>query len=66
MSIFSRKSASPSGGPSASQIQEAARRLNAGDSRLADQLAADAGPDSQAVAMQILGASIDFSEIEGA
>ncbi|GGZ44708.1 hypothetical protein GCM10010387_43760 [Streptomyces inusitatus] len=67
MGLFSRKQPAPGPtpvvpvGPSAGEIDAAARALAQGDMAPAERLAAGAGDHGQAVAMQILTASIDHT-----
>lgn len=64
MPFFSRKTPTPPAEPripSDEEIAAAGRALQVrGDSKPADRLCAEAGPHSQAVAMQILAACVDY------
>lgn len=68
MGLFNRRKPTPPSEPvrvpSPEEIDEAGRRLAAGDQTLADQLANGAGEHSQWVALQILAASVDHTTEE--
>ncbi|MFE7566236.1 hypothetical protein ACFU76_04620 [Streptomyces sp. NPDC057539] len=65
MGLFSRSSKSAASAeprvPAAEEVAAAGRALARGNSKPADRLCDEAGPHSQAVAMQILGASVDYT-----
>jgi hypothetical protein len=64
MGLFSRKTSAPSEPrtPAPEEVAAAGRALARGDQRPADRLVAEAGADSQSVAMAILADSIDFTQ----
>ncbi|WP_405944732.1 hypothetical protein [Streptomyces sp. NBC_00932] len=47
--------------PAAEEVAAAGRALARGNSKPADRLCDEAGPHSQAVAMQIIGISVDYT-----
>lgn len=68
MALFSRKTnASPKPRiPAGEEVAAAGRALQVrGDSRSADRLVAEAGPDGRAVAMSVLAAAADYPPKSG-
>lgn len=62
MGLFSRKSTTIEPRiPADEEIGAAGRALARGNTAPADRLCAEAGPHSQSVAMEILGASVDYT-----
>lgn len=61
MGLFSRKTSTEPRTPAAEEIAAAGRALARGNSRPADRLCDEAGSHSQSVAMQIMGASVDYT-----